>query len=323
MNFVNKKPSRVLLLLSLLTAAVMVFAACTTTDGVVVEDPVVQDPVVEDPVVEDEDIVEGEVVQEVTPIPEGESTTPGVAAIQDVMLDATRLLDFDLENANDEDLGDIQNLLVDMETGNIPYVIVESNGFLGFGNEDVLFPMDAFSLGEEGGELILPFAQPEDIEGAPVVDEETWALNDGTWDDELFNFWGGTDYGTNLTDFQSGAVLLSDLVGYGTAAWGDLGPGLVNAILVDLGENTAKWVVVDYANSGIADYNDNVVLVPFQAFDWTNMETELGFSADLDPEALNNAPLVNRDQLFAADFLDPEFDSQAVTYWEEMGYSFE
>ncbi len=104
---------------------------------------------------------------------------------------------------------------------------------------------------------------------------------------------------------------------------GDLGPGLVNAILVDLGENAAKWVVVDYANSGIADYNDNVVLVPFQAFDWTNMETELGFSADLNPEALNNAPLVNRDQLFAADFLDAEFDSQAVTYWQEMGYSFE
>lgn len=330
MNFANKKQSRVLLLLSLLVATMMVFAACTTTDGVVVQDPVVEDPVVEDDITQDDaiveddtDVVTGDEVVEDPVVGDVDTTTEGVAAVQDVMLTANYLLDFDLENAADEDLGDVQNLLVDPNTGDIPYAIIESSGFLGFDAEDVLIPMDAFALGAEGDELILPFATPDDVEGMPVVEEEIWEIEDGSWDDQFFDFWNTTDYGANLTNYDTSLVLLSDLVGYGTASWGDLGTGLVNAVLVDLGTKTAKWVVLDYADTGIADYNDNVVLVPFQAFDWQNMDGELGFTPELNADALNNAPLVNRDELFAANFLAAEFDSSAVTYWEEMGYTFE
>jgi hypothetical protein len=261
--------------------------------------------------------VEGEVVAE-----EGE----GVAAVQDVLVNASVLLGMGIDNVQDEDLGSLEDILIETSTGSIPYAIIGTGGFFGLGDEDVAVPFSAIELGETGNELIMPFTQESDLEGMPLIQDDAWpASGDAAWDDELFGYWSATEWGTNLGDFDETmpVVRASSLVGYGVGAYGDLGAGAVDSILVDMGTDQAKWIVLDYGTTGVATYADNLVLVPFSAMDWTQFGDEIVFRADLDPAALAGAPMILRDDFVNAEFLDPTFDDPVVDYWQGLGYEVE
>ncbi len=259
------------------------------------------------------------------PLGETEVTDSGrVVNSRDLILNANVLLGADVANLNGDDLGDVQNVLVNAATGHLPYIIVQSSGFLGFGSEDVLIPFGAFELSKTGEQLLLPFTQPEDIEGAPVIEADAWAINDPGWDDDLFDFWNNTEFSTNLVDLNSDSpiVLLSDLIGLGAVTLGDLSDGFVNGVLVDIHAHSAKWIVMDYVNTGLDRYANDVILIPFTAMDWQQVDGLVSFSPDVDLEVLNNAPLTNRGDLFLSGYLAPGFDDELVRYWSQLGYDF-
>lgn len=327
-----KAKSKLMVLLSLLLVASLFLAACETDDNTGVgEEPVVEEVVEEEPVeeavVEEEPVVAEEAAEEIADddgeaevVEEGE----GVAPIQDVVVTAGTLLSFGVDNVNDEDLGAMDDLIIDTTTGQINYAVMESTGFLGFGGEDLLVPFNAFELAENGNELLLPFVAPEDIEGAPTFDDDAWDSMDPAWDDEFFGFWSGSDFGVDLMDMDGTTrhVLATSLVGFPLGAIGNFSTGVVLDVLVDMGSGHAKWMVLDYESAGIADidYVDNVVLVPFSAFDWQMIDETLIFTPSFDEAILASAPLVARADLTPGSFFDPAFDDDLDTYWQDAGF---
>jgi sporulation protein YlmC with PRC-barrel domain len=78
------------------------------------------------------------------------------------------LLGADLRNAQDEDLGDIADVVLDMQTGDVRYVIVSRGGFFGIGSEDVAVPWEHLRVAPAMSTFVLPVDQ-ETMEQAPRI----------------------------------------------------------------------------------------------------------------------------------------------------------
>lgn len=99
----------------------------------------------------------------------------------------------DVQNPAGEGVGEIENMLVNLQAGKVEYLILSFGGFLGIGENQYAIPVDTFevipsSADVEAGapELVLDITE-EQLEGAPVFDELN--VNEQTWDSDVRDFW--------------------------------------------------------------------------------------------------------------------------------------
>jgi sporulation protein YlmC with PRC-barrel domain len=98
-----------------------------------------------------------------------------------------------VQNPDGEGLGEIQDMLIDLQAGRVEYFILTFGGFLGIGENEYAIPVDAFeviptSADVEAGapELVLDTTE-EQLQEAPVFDE--LQLNAASWDLDVRDFW--------------------------------------------------------------------------------------------------------------------------------------
>ena len=108
-------------------------------------------------------------------------------------------LDFTVWNQNGEQIGEVDDMVLDLDNIRIAYVVVGTGGFLDLGERDILVPWDSLELqtgtgdttGGEQNVFILQADQelfnnvPEfDLNGLPEVGQPA-----GDWDAEIRNYW--------------------------------------------------------------------------------------------------------------------------------------
>lgn len=84
----------------------------------------------------------------------------------------------DLRNLRDEDLGNIDDVLLDPETGEIGYVLVSRGGFLGIGEEHYAVPWSKLRVAPMAGTFVLD-ASVSAVQQAPSVGREQLASREG------------------------------------------------------------------------------------------------------------------------------------------------
>lgn len=100
---------------------------------------------------------------------DGTSPTASAASI----VKASEYLDKDVKGMNDEDVGDISDLAINMETGEIVYAVMERGGTLGVGDRLIAIPTDALSPGADDDELRIS-ATEEQLQNAQGFTDENW-----------------------------------------------------------------------------------------------------------------------------------------------------
>ena len=86
---------------------------------------------------------------------------------------ATRLTDLSVKNLQDEKLGKVENLIVDLPAGRVVAVIVSSGGFLGIGEELSAIPPTALRFNAERDALRLDVSK-EALSKAPHFKSNEW-----------------------------------------------------------------------------------------------------------------------------------------------------
>jgi sporulation protein YlmC with PRC-barrel domain len=91
---------------------------------------------------------------------------------------ASQLIGMNIENRNGEGVGEINDLLIDGNTGKVRYAAVTYGGFLGVGDKMFAVPFEAFKVRRQAGDaddyvLTLDVTQ-EQLEGAVGFDQESW-----------------------------------------------------------------------------------------------------------------------------------------------------
>lgn len=135
------------------------------------------------------------------PTQEGTATEPGVPVTGDV--NPARLsnqLDFNVWDQNGEQIGEVNDMIVDLENTRIAYVIVGVGGFLEIGEKDVLVPWESLQLqtgtGETtGGEqnAFIYQGDQERFDNVPDFDVNELLPERNTvagdWDRAVRNYW--------------------------------------------------------------------------------------------------------------------------------------
>jgi len=103
----------------------------------------------------------------------GENTDGSRANAPLRLLTASSLIGDKVFNSEREDLGKVKDIMINLETSAIEYLIVEFGGFLGLGDKLFAFPMSDFTVNTREHALIINKTKAE-LESEPGFDKDHW-----------------------------------------------------------------------------------------------------------------------------------------------------
>jgi sporulation protein YlmC with PRC-barrel domain len=113
------------------------------------------------------------------------------SSMQDtVLLRSRTLFDYRVKSPQGEDLGKIEEVMIDMEIGRVAYAILSFGGFLGLGDKWVPVPWDAVALQPHEKVLILKI-EKDKLQKAPNFDRTTLPeLANRQWGAVIHTYYG-------------------------------------------------------------------------------------------------------------------------------------
>lgn len=78
-----------------------------------------------------------------------------------------------VKNIDNEDLGEINEIVLDKNTGKVSYLVLDFGGFLSFGNKYFAIPWSAFQYNKEDDSFILN-VDKDRLKNAPGFDKNDW-----------------------------------------------------------------------------------------------------------------------------------------------------
>jgi sporulation protein YlmC with PRC-barrel domain len=109
-------------------------------------------------------------------------------------LGATSLIHDKVVNLAGEDIGHIEELMVDVTTGRVAYAVLSFGGFMGIGNKLFALPWSALTV-DEGKKRFVVNVTREALETMPGFDKDHWPdLNDLEYATGVYRQWGATPY---------------------------------------------------------------------------------------------------------------------------------
>jgi len=105
------------------------------------------------------------------------------------LLSATTITGDEVCNMQDEKLGKIQDLMLDLTEGKIRYAVLASGGFLGMGDRLFAVPWKALKQDKENKRFMLD-VDVERLKNAPGFDKDQWPnMADATWSSTVESYY--------------------------------------------------------------------------------------------------------------------------------------
>lgn len=111
-----------------------------------------------------------------------------------LVLGASTLKGDKVVNQQGEDLGKLEELMIDLDRGRIAYAVLSFGGFLGMGDKLFAIPWQAFGVDTVGKKLVLK-ADKEILKKATGFDKSNWPnMADPTWGTNVYKYFGYKPY---------------------------------------------------------------------------------------------------------------------------------
>jgi sporulation protein YlmC with PRC-barrel domain len=105
------------------------------------------------------------------------------------VLSASTLAGDSVRNAAGEDLGTIDEIMIDIPSGRVAYAVLSFGGFLGMGDKLFAVPWSALKVDEDEKCFILNIDK-RTVEEAPGFDKENWPdMSDTAWGAEISSYY--------------------------------------------------------------------------------------------------------------------------------------
>jgi len=117
-----------------------------------------------------------------------------VSDINPRVLSASTLEGDKVTNPEGENLGEIKELMIDLENGRVAYAVLQFGGFLGMGDKLFAVPWEALQLSTEEHKFYLDV--PKDrLKHAPGFDKHNWPSSpDRSFMSEVYSYYGYKPY---------------------------------------------------------------------------------------------------------------------------------
>lgn len=108
------------------------------------------------------------------------------------LMGADTLIGNDVYNQQDEDLGDIKEIMLDTQNGKVQYAVLSFGGFLGLGEKLFAVPWGALKLDTLNKRFVLN-VDKDRLKSAPGFDKDDWPdMANQAWTDEIHAYYGTT-----------------------------------------------------------------------------------------------------------------------------------
>lgn len=110
------------------------------------------------------------------------------------VLSAGTLIGDTIRNRNGEDLGKLEEIMIDLDEGRVAYAVLSFGGFLGVGDKLFAIPWEALTVDTENEEVVFD-VQKEVLENAPGFDKDNWPkTTNRDWLVEVYSYYGYDPY---------------------------------------------------------------------------------------------------------------------------------
>ena len=140
------------------------------------------------------------------------------------LMGADTLIGDNVVNGAEDDLGDIKDIMLDMETGSVAYAVLSFGGFLGMGDKLFAVPWQALHLDTVNKRFVLDIDK-ERLQNAPGFDKDAWPdMADTQWTQAIHSFYG-TDPLRQGAPSMGPDVTMRGMAGGRTGAGSGMGTG--------------------------------------------------------------------------------------------------
>jgi len=147
----------------------------------------------------------------------GSSAGPGPS-----LMGADTLLGEKVVNAYEVELGDIKEIMLDMQTGQVAYAVLAFGGFMGMGEKLFAVPWQALHLDTANKRFVLN-VDKDRLKTAPGFNKDAWPdMADMQWANSIHAFYGTDPGRPGAPSMAPGAMVGGPGVG---AGMGSLGAG--------------------------------------------------------------------------------------------------
>jgi sporulation protein YlmC with PRC-barrel domain len=221
---------------------------------------------------------------------------------------ADRMLGREVQDATGKRLGQVSDLVVDLDCGRVLYAVVLSRGFAGIGNRSVGVP--AGMIRTQGSDWRIPVDQQK-FKGAPQVKREQLAHpEDPAFVISVYKYFGQPMW-WGASDVQFNNVhKLSELIGMQVKDLADKKIGEVNNLAIDTASGRVICVIVSATADG-----GRYALPPNSLTPGADRQN---LSTSIDPDKLAAAPRFEKDQW--PDMTDPAWTSKLYQYFGKQAY---
>lgn len=168
--------------------------------------------------------------------------TSGHAGPGPALMGADTLIGDSVVNAADEDLGDIKDIMLDMQTGQVAYAVLSFGGFLGMGDKLFAVPWQALHLDTVNKRFVLDI-EKERLQAAPGFDKDAWPdMSDAQWARQIHTFYGTDAVRGGAPSMGPNVAMRGTVGGAGTgmgAGMGSMGAGHAGASDTGMGAGSA------------------------------------------------------------------------------------
>ena len=113
---------------------------------------------------------------------------------QPKVMSASTLTGDNVVNIQNENLGKIEHIMLDLASGRVAYAVLSFGGFLGVGNKLFALPWSSLTVDTASKQLVLN-VDKKLLENAPGFDEENWPdMADRTWATGINKYYGAKPY---------------------------------------------------------------------------------------------------------------------------------
>ncbi len=110
------------------------------------------------------------------------------------LMGADTLVGNDVYNAQDENLGDVKEIMLDMNSGRVSYAVLSFGGILGMGEKLFAVPWNALTLDTVNKRFTLN-VRKDTLDQAPGFNKDSWPdMADSQWADGIHAYYGTKPY---------------------------------------------------------------------------------------------------------------------------------
>lgn len=105
------------------------------------------------------------------------------------VLSASTLIGDDIENHHGENLGKLEDIMLNLHSGQIAYAVISFGGFLGLGEKLFAVPWNKLHVDQEK-ECIIFEVSKEQLESMPGFDKDNWPdMTDPKWESQINSYY--------------------------------------------------------------------------------------------------------------------------------------